>query len=302
MREREMRILKRVRIRQIQLFSGILRRICALRFGAAAIKAIRALPVMKGFLDALVGYRRPFPTLSDAAAAIAGYEGGGHSNPNYLAVKVPEAEMPRPGDYAALYHLERLTPRFCSVFDVGGSVGNLFYCYSRYLKFSADLRWTVYDLPDTNELGKNLAASKNELRLHFTDQVTEADGVDLLICSGALHYFEPKLSDIIAELTVKPKYLLINRAPLVDVPSFATVQDGGTYRLACYLHNRAALVQGLEDIGYELLDSWDITERSVIVPCYPDWSARTYSGLFFQQKLSVQDLGSQICQRTEVFG
>lgn len=297
-----MGLFKRIRIRQIQLSSGILRRICALQFGAAAIKTLRALPIVKGFLDFLVGYCRPFPTLRDAAAAIAGYEGGGHSNPNYLAVKVPEAEKPRPGDYAALYHIERLTPHVRSVFDVGGSVGNLFYCYSRYLDFSSDLRWTVYDLPDTNELGKNLAESNNETRLHFTDQVAEANGVDLLISSGALHYFERKLSDTIAELTVKPRYLLVNRAPLVDVPAFATVQDGGTYRLACYLHNREALVQGLKDIGYELLDSWDITERSVIVPCYPDWSARAYSGLFFQLKSSVQELGRQICKRTEVSG
>jgi hypothetical protein len=32
----------------------------------------------------------------------------------------------------------------------------------------------------------------------------------------------------------KPRYVLINRAPLVEGPAFATVQDGVRYRLACF--------------------------------------------------------------------
>src|SRR5690242_9198569 len=225
----EMRNLKRLRVLQIQLCSGIFRRICTLPLGAATIRAVRTLPIVNGILSVLVGYCRPFPTLSDAADAIIGCEGGGHSNPGYLAVKVPEAEKPRPGDYAALFHLARLMPHVCKVFDVGGNVGNLFYCYSKYLDFSADLQWTVYDLPETNKLGEKLAESKGETRLHFTDRIVEADGVDLLISSGALHYFEQKLSDTITPFSIKPRYLLINRAPLVDVAPFATVQDGKTY-------------------------------------------------------------------------
>lgn len=254
------------------------------------IKAVRGLPVVKPFMNALLGYNRPFASLNDAAAAIAGYEGGGHSNPTYLGSKIPDAEKARPGDYAALFYLQPLISQIRSVFDFGGNVGNLFYCYSRYLDFSPDLRWTVLDLPETNRLGEKLAESNKEQRLRFTDRISDADGVDLFVSSGSLHYFEQKLSDTLAPFAVKPRYVLIIRAALVDVPSFAAVQDGGTWRLACFLHNREGLVQGLARLGYELVDSWDITERSVIIPCYPDWSARTYSGLFF--RLLPESLGN----------
>jgi putative methyltransferase (TIGR04325 family) len=277
-------IMKRARIRQIQLCSRWLRGISAVPIGFAIIKAVRVLPLFREILTAIAGYNRPFPTLKDAAAAIVGYEGRGHSNPNYLAVKVPEAETPRPGDYAALFHLERTMSQIHRVFDLGGSVGNLFYCYAKYLDFPPDLSWTVCDLVETNRLGEILADSKKERRLHFTNQLIDADGSDLLIISGSLHYFEQPLSNILAAFVIKPRFVLINRAPLVDVPALATIQDGGTYRLACMLHNRNVLIQGLGTLGYELVDSWEIQNRSVIIPCYPDWSAQSYSGLFFRLK------------------
>jgi putative methyltransferase (TIGR04325 family) len=279
-------VIERARIRQIQYCSRLLRGISAVPMGFALVKAVRDLPLLRGILLAVIGYNRPFPTLKEATAAIAGYEGGGHSNHNYLAVKIPDAEKPRPGDYAALFHLERIRTQIANVFDLGGSVGNLFYCYSKYLDFPAGLCWTVCDLAETNRLGEGLAASRNERRLRFTDQLTDADGSDLLILSGSLHYFERPLSDILAEFSIKPRYVLVNRSPLVDVPALATVQDGGTYRLACMLHNRSDLIQGLGTLGYELVDSWDIQNRSVIIPCYPDRSARSYSGLFFRLKAS----------------
>jgi putative methyltransferase (TIGR04325 family) len=275
-------IARRMRIRQIQMSSRLLRGVCASPTGLAIIKRMRAAPMFQTMLDAIVGYNRPFQTLDEAAAAIVGYEGGGHSNPDYLAVKVPEAENPRPGDYAALFHIRRNLSTIHTVFDLGGSVGNLFYCYARYLNFSPDLSWTVCDLAETIRVGKILADSREERRLRFTDQLKDADGSDLLVISGALHYFEQSLSNILASFISKPRYALINRAPLINVPAFATVQDGGTYRLACKLHNRNDLIQGLAGLGYELVDSWDIPSRSVIIPCYPDRSAESYSGLFFQ--------------------
>jgi putative methyltransferase (TIGR04325 family) len=276
-------LVRRFRLVQIQHCSRVLRGVCSFPAGFAAVRTARKLPVVRNILGALVGYNQPFPTLKDAAAAIAGYEGGGHHNSSYLSVKIPEAETPRPGDYAALFHLERVASQIHRVFDLGGSVGNLFYCYSKYLNFPSDLRWTVFDLPLTNKVGEDLARSVREERLCFTDQLMDADGQDVFISSGSLHYFEQPLADLLAPLRVKPRYVIVNRAPLVDVPSLATIQDGGTYRLACMLHNRTGLITGMEQLGYELVDSWNIRERSVVIPCYPDLSAKTYSGLFFRK-------------------
>jgi putative methyltransferase (TIGR04325 family) len=277
-------ILKRVRVRQIQFCARWLRRFSGVPSLFAAIKLTRELPAVRQMLILLTGYSRPFPTLNDAAAAISGYEGGGHSNPNYLAAKIPEAEKPRQGDYAALFHIERVLPHVRNVFDLGGSVGNLYYCYVKYLDMPADLIWKVCELPETVKLGEQVASSNNVQRLRFTCRGNDADGTDLFIVSGALHYFEQPLPDMIAGLTNKPRYILVNRAALIDGAATATVQDGDTYRLPCILHDRNALVRGLEGLGYEVVDSWDIRGLSVIIPCYPDRSAKSYSGLFFRMR------------------
>jgi putative methyltransferase (TIGR04325 family) len=89
---------------------------------------------------------------------------------------------------------------------------------------------------------------------------------------------------MISELRRKPRYVLINRAALVDCPGFATVDDCGGYRLACFLYNRDELIRGFEFLGYELVDSWQIAEPEhfKIVTCYPDRSVTAYSGLFLR--------------------
>jgi putative methyltransferase (TIGR04325 family) len=112
----------------------------------------------------------------------------------------------------------------------------------------------------------------------------EAEGVDLLTIAGALHYIEKRLPALISELGRKPRYIRINRAPLVGCPAFATVQEGGGYRLACFLYNRDELIRGFESLGYELVDSWQIAEPEHFVgmTCYPDRSVTAYSGLFLR--------------------
>ncbi|MGH6829926.1 MAG: methyltransferase, TIGR04325 family, partial [Methylocella sp.] len=132
--------------------------------------------------------------------------------------------------------------------------------------------------------GAELAKKRNEPRVRFAAEWGEAEGVDLLITTAALHYFEKSLPAMISVLRRKPRYVLINRAPLVEGPAFATVQDGIRYRLACFLYNRDDLIQGFESLGYELIDSWQIAEPEhyVMVPCYPDRSVTAYSGLFLR--------------------
>jgi putative methyltransferase (TIGR04325 family) len=254
---------------------------------------MRTLPLTRGILSALLGYSRPFANLTDAAAAASGYEGGGHYNPNYLKVKIPEAEAVRPGDYAALFYIQQFMPHIRNVFDLGGNVGNLFYCYLKYLSFSSDFRWTVLDLPKTVALGRQIAAERNEKRLCFTERLSDADGTDLFMTSGALQYFEQSLPCMIAGFAHKPSFVLVNREPLTTGPTTATVVDGETYRLACLLHNRDSIIEGLAALGYDMLGSWQIPERSLMIPGYPDRSAPEYSGMFFRRKQMEANPNSQ---------
>ncbi len=286
-------VLRSARIRQIRFCSRWLRRLSNRRVGFAVIRTIRALPLTREILSALLGYSRPFASLTAATAAASGYEGGGHYNPNYLKVKIPEAEAVRPGDYAALFYIQQFMPHIRSVFDLGGNVGNLFYSYLKYLSFGSDFRWTVLDLPKTIALGRQIAAERNENRLRFTDQLNDADGTDLFMTSGALQFFEQSLACMIAGLVHKPPFILVNREPLTTGPATATVVDGETYRLPCLLHNRDSLIEGLAALGYEMLGHWQIPERSVMIPGYPDRSAPEYSGMFFRLKQMGVDPSSE---------
>jgi putative methyltransferase (TIGR04325 family) len=230
----------------------------------------------------MTGYSRPFTTLQEATAAIAGYEGGGHSNPGHAKVLMKATEKAGPSDYAALFFLQPIMPLIRTVFDFGGNVGNLFYCYSKYLDLPSDLTWMVYDLPENIEIGEQIASNSGERRLRFTSSLNDGDGADLFIASGALHYFEPPLPEIIAKFKNRPHYVLVNRTPLVDGRPFATVQDAGTFRVACMLYNRDDLIRGFDAAGYDMVESWRALERSVVIPCYPDQSVPAYSGMFFQ--------------------
>ena len=243
---------------------------------------MRELPLARELLVAVLGYSRPFPNLTAAAAAASGYEGGGHYNPNYLKVKIPEAETVRPGDYAALFYMQQFMPHIRSVFDLGGNVGNLFYCYLNYLNFRSDFTWTVLDLPETMALGRQIATERKENRLRFTDQLNDADDTDIFMTSGSLQFFEQSLPSMIAGFPNRPAFVLVNREPLTGGPTTATVVDGETYRLPALLHNRDSIIQGMAALGYEMLGSWQIPERSLIIPCYPDRSALEYSGMFFR--------------------
>jgi putative methyltransferase (TIGR04325 family) len=275
-------VIRSARIRQIRFCSRWLRRLSNRRGVFPVIRAIRELPLVRELLTAVLGYSRPFANLTAAAAAASGYEGGGHYNPNYLKVKIPEAETVRPGDYAALFYIQQFMPHIRSVFDLGGNVGNLFYCYVKYLNFGRDFRWTVLDLPKTIALGRQIATGQNENRLFFTDRLNDADGTNLFMTSGSLQFFEQSLPSMIAGFVNRPPFVLVNREPLTDGPTTATVVDGETYRLPAMLHNRNSIIQGMVALGYEMLGSWQIPERSLIVPCYPDRSALEYSGMFFR--------------------
>src|ERR1700712_3376241 len=122
-------------------------RISHLPGGLYFLRAARRSPVMGSAYKALLGYRRPFASLVEANAAVAPYDNGGHQSSVNRATHLRVNRTARPSDYAAMFHINRLIPGIRRVFDLGGNVGNLFYCYRQFLELPADLIWHVSDLP-----------------------------------------------------------------------------------------------------------------------------------------------------------
>ena len=74
-----------------------------------------------------------FPTVEDAWAAARSLKHAGHEHPLAIEIHMRFAEKPRPSDYPALFWLSRLGTDRPRIFDFGGNVGNLYYCYKPYL-------------------------------------------------------------------------------------------------------------------------------------------------------------------------
>jgi putative methyltransferase (TIGR04325 family) len=194
------------------------------------------------------------------------------------------SDIVRESDYPVLFHLAPLVSELNRVFDLGGNVGNLFYSYDRKLNLPPGLLWTVYDLPVKKPLGEKLAAERAETRVRFSDTVDAANGCDVFIASGSLHYFEEPLHQILGGLKNPPKHVFVNRTPFSDGPDLITVQDNRSYLVPCKLHSRPALTSGMHALGYDLQAEWPVHERRLPVPTYPDVCPRTYFGFYFRRK------------------
>ena len=216
----------------------------------------RNWPLVQQAIDLAAGYNRVFPDLDAARKVAAQYGLPGADSAEAASALQARLATTRPSDYPVLFHRSRLPLDGLCVFDLGGAMGNIFFLYHRYLAFPPSLRWTVHDLPGNMDRGREFARQRGETRLQFTDDPRGASGYDVLLVSGALHYFDFTLADYVAGLSDRPRHVLVNRTPLVDAPTAATVQHTpGVVMVPCRLLNRAELVAGMEKLGYRLLDS-----------------------------------------------
>lgn len=174
-----------------------------------------------------------------------------------------------------------------TLFDLGGYVGHAFHQYDRYLAFPDAFRWTVFDLPHIIKAGRALAAQQPTPRLRFTDTIDDGCGVDILLAAGSLQYLpEHYLHERLAAWPKRPRHVIVQRRPLHMRHSFVTIQSvitrTGQVSFCPYsVPARAGFIDGLLELGYELVDSWE-KPRSLDVPFHPECHVETYSGLYFR--------------------
>jgi hypothetical protein len=65
-----MSIFRRARAWQIYLCYALIKGLSRVPFLFGVFRRVRELPAVRPVLSAVAGYRRPFPTFADAAAAI----------------------------------------------------------------------------------------------------------------------------------------------------------------------------------------------------------------------------------------
>jgi putative methyltransferase (TIGR04325 family) len=257
------------------------------RLGGKLVSCARDNRITGPILQWLLAFHGTFSNLADAKACAARYVPASHEHPIQIDLHAKFAETTRASDYPVLFFLAPFASELRTVFDLGGSIGNLFFQLDRYLKFDDELVWAVHDLPIKKQATFELAKAKSEKRIIFTEEFSSASGVDLFIVAGALHYFEPSLADLLSNLASLPKHVIVNRSPFSSGKEIFAVQDGGLWLNACKVHNVERLISGMHDLRYELVDSWP-AERMFRIPLVPEYS-ETYRGFYFRLLEHVQD-------------
>ena len=192
-------------------------------------------------------------------------------------------------DYPVMWWLDRaFRDSATKVLDIGGSVGVHYYAYRRYLEMPHDLSWRVVEVPAIASIGREMASQAGAGALSFSDTAAleqMLDGNDIWISAGALHYLEnAHPADLLAEGENRPRHILLNKLPLYDGEDYVTTQNIGNGCFSpMYVYNRQRFISDIETQGYALRDAWQVHERSIYLPGFPERCVPVFSGLYFRK-------------------
>ncbi|MBB5057845.1 putative methyltransferase (TIGR04325 family) [Granulicella aggregans] len=275
--------ITRLRFRQIRFLAKTLEHLSC---HSQSRKILAALGSNSLLDHCLSGFRRTFSSFEEARLHAGKYRVPSHEHPDNISIHSYRTEEVRESDYPVLFHMQRLMGEVNSVLDIGGSIGNLFYGYSKYLSYPPGMTWTVCEVPDTIIAGSHLAQQRNEHRLRFVERIQDCDAVDAVIISGALHYFEQLPPALIEGLRRQPRHVFINRTPVIYGPSAFTIQDHEQYFAIspARVLSHEVLLEAMYRAGYELVDEWKANELRLHIPLHPEASVSAYSGFYFRMK------------------
>ncbi|WP_233873259.1 TIGR04325 family methyltransferase [Paraburkholderia adhaesiva] len=186
--------------------------------------------------------------------------------------------------YPSLFWINRiLSEGGRRVFDLGGHLGLAYYGYQRYISFPADLVWCVHDLPHVVAAGRCMASERDKLgALQFCETPHEANGFDVLICSGALQYLGYSLPSLIGGLSHPPRHVLFNLIPLHPEKAFFTLQNLGVAVCPYRVESIERLVADMKTHGYRVRDHWDL-DRRMRIPFKDEYEVESYYGYYFER-------------------
>ena len=186
-------------------------------------------------------------------------------------------------DYPGLFWLGRaLDGGMRSIFDLGGHVGIKYYAFRRVLPYPANLRWTVCDLPGVVQAGQELAHQREATsQLDFTTDFRDASGYDVLYASGSLQYLPLRISEMLAQMPVKPKRIVINTAATHPDRTLFTLNSIGFAVCPYRIQHQDALLNELMESGYQRRDAWRNEGKPIEVPFVEGGDQAFYSGCCF---------------------
>ncbi len=167
-------------------------------------------------------------------------------------------------DYPVMFWLEKLFQSGAkSVFEFGGHIGVAYYGYRKCRQLSPGLKWCVHDVPAVMARGRGSQSSWIRTSSSRSPIATPVRTASMCISRPARSSITPKtLAEMLAELKVLPRYVLLNLIPLHPSATFYTVQSMMTsyspYRVSQY----GKYMEELVKLGYTQRDGWENPTRN----------------------------------------
>jgi len=187
-------------------------------------------------------------------------------------------------DYPILFWLQRLIKPGCLLFDFGGHVGVSYRKYAPYLDYPEDFRWIVGEQAVMVKRGEEMLDRVADRHLSFVTDFKLAEAATIFHSAGCIQYVERPLVDLLAELDHLPQHLILSKVPLYQQPTKVTLQNTGYSITPNWLFNQDRFIEGICQLGFELVDLWPCPGRMNHIPFFQAYDVRTMSGLYFRRK------------------
>ena len=182
-------------------------------------------------------------------------------------------------DYPALFWIgQALAGGATRVFDLGGHVGIKYYAFRRVVEMPAQLEWRVCDVPGVVQTGLELARERGvEQQLKFGTDFTAASGFDVLVILGALQYLPMTIGELLAQLPVKPRRLVLNTTAMHEDRTVYTLNSLGFGVCPYRIQHHKEIQKEIVSAGYRRLDGWRNEGKPIEIP-FVDGGDRAYYG------------------------
>lgn len=218
-----------------------------------------------------------YPSFAEAQAAIPDHLVHGWDDDAVVA-----GDFFQPSLFAALFWLSRILKPGDCVIDFGGAVGQTHRALSERMNLPADVLWTVVDVDAAVRRGAELAVARGTRGLNFCNRVDAVEACDIFMSRGCLQYVETPLISLLASLPARPRYLLLDKIPLIEGPQFVTLQNLMRSAAPYQVFNRTAFLASLLELGYAIRDEWPVQELSCAIPFHPERFVAAHTGLLLE--------------------
>lgn len=192
-------------------------------------------------------------------------------------------------DYPALFWLARsFDDGLRSVFDLGGHAAIKYHAFRRMLRYPPDMHWRTCDVAGVIQAGREIAAERGiGSQLSFTTDYKEASGFDVLFIAGCLQFLPERISAILANLSAKPKRIILNATTVHPQRTIYTVHSIGFAFTPYKIQKYDDLIDDLVKSGYVRRDAWRNEGKLIDVPFIEGGEKAYYAGCCFD--LSERD-------------